>query len=202
MGCSSLRPSCWFESISRQPSRAFKNNSPSRPLTRSSLIGVRPSGGLVPKIVATAAAPAGLRQWRTVAGARCSPQATDRGNRKSTRARRSWRKLECRARCLAVRQKRAGGTRPAFGSRAGPRPCPGRKPPPASGIPALFYRRGCPTRAAGPNATAARCASPQRFDRQTHGSLLTRRWREMDSNLRFPAREVVISAFAKWNGSR
>src|ERR1700724_476030 len=27
MGRSSLRPSCWFESISRQPSRAFKNNS-------------------------------------------------------------------------------------------------------------------------------------------------------------------------------
>ena len=27
-------------------------------------------------------------------------------------------------------------------------------------------------------------------------------WREMDSNLRFPVREVVISAFAKWNGSR
>ena len=30
----------------------------------------------------------------------------------------------------------------------------------------------------------------------------TRRWREMDSNLRFPVREVVISAFPKWNGSR
>jgi hypothetical protein len=27
-------------------------------------------------------------------------------------------------------------------------------------------------------------------------------WREMDSNLRLPVREVVISAFAKWNGSR
>ena len=34
------------------------------------------------------------------------------------------------------------------------------------------------------------------------GSLLTHRWREMDSNLRFPVREVVISALAKWNGSR
>jgi hypothetical protein len=34
------------------------------------------------------------------------------------------------------------------------------------------------------------------------GSLLTRRWREMDSNLRFPVREVVISAFPKWTGSR
>ena len=30
---------------------------------------------------------------------------------------------------------------------------------------------------------------------------LPRRWREMDSNLRFPVREVVISAFPKWNGS-
>ena len=30
----------------------------------------------------------------------------------------------------------------------------------------------------------------------------TRRWREMGSNLRFLVREVVISAFAKWNGSR
>jgi hypothetical protein len=34
------------------------------------------------------------------------------------------------------------------------------------------------------------------------GSHATRRWKEMDSNLRFPVREVVISAFAKWNGSR
>jgi hypothetical protein len=34
------------------------------------------------------------------------------------------------------------------------------------------------------------------------GSQATRCWREMDSNLRFPVREVVISAFPKWNGSR
>jgi len=33
------------------------------------------------------------------------------------------------------------------------------------------------------------------------GSHQTPCWREMDSNLRFPVREVVISAFAKWNGS-
>jgi hypothetical protein len=60
--------------------------------------------------------PAGLRQWRTIAGARCSPQWTGRGNRKSTRARRSPRKLECRRQCLPARRRKFGGIHPALQS--------------------------------------------------------------------------------------
>jgi hypothetical protein len=62
---SSLRPSCRFTS-SRHPIRAFKYNSPSLPLTRSSLIGVTPSGGRVPKIVAT-------MKWPTLAFSLVAP---------------------------------------------------------------------------------------------------------------------------------
>jgi hypothetical protein len=62
MGSSSLRPT----SISRQPIRAFKYNSPSLPLTRSSRIGVTPSGGRVPKIVAT-------MKWPTLAFSLVAP---------------------------------------------------------------------------------------------------------------------------------
>ena len=40
------------------------------------------------------------------------------------------------------------------------------------------------------------------LQKKKRGSHLTRRWRETDSTLPFPVREVVISAFPKWTGSR
>ena len=53
--------------------------------------------------------PTGLRQRRTIADARCSPQWTGRGNRKSTRARRS-------PRSLPARRRKFGGIHPALQS--------------------------------------------------------------------------------------
>jgi len=56
--------------------------------------------------------PAGWRQWRTIADARCSSQWTGRGNRRSTRARRLLRRLECRRRSVPTRRDPSGEAMP------------------------------------------------------------------------------------------
>ena len=96
LGCLSLGSLRWFESISRQPNRAFRYSSPNRPLTRSFVIGVMPSGGLVPKIVATMKWPTRSAHRATPTGAdqeRSAPPRARRRRRRSAprRADRSWR---------------------------------------------------------------------------------------------------------------